>query len=317
MRIVLWTSFCRAEIVERLKDVAGIDLIVIERKDQLAEEAAQAEALLLPTNFYDRDLADRLRREARTLRWIQMLTSGSEGPMSHGIPPGVALTNAGDAWAPSVAEHAMALLLALVKRLPEIVANQAGHGWQRDFTRQMETLVGRTLAIIGFGHIGREMAIRARACGMAIVGVSRSAQPDPLADEMRQPKDLIEVLGRATAIALCVPSSPQTEGMIGAAELSACRPEALLVNVSRGKVLDSQALADALMRQQIAGAGLDVTDPEPLPPAHPLWLCPNIIISPHVAGSAGPVGRARLAALVADNVARFVSGQPLEHTVLL
>jgi phosphoglycerate dehydrogenase-like enzyme len=123
------------------------------------------------------------------------------------------------------------------------------------------------------------------------------------------------VLGRADAVVLTVPLSRETERMIGAQELAACKSGAVLINVARGGLVDSAALGAALKSGTLGGAGLDVTDPEPLPPDDPLWGSPNLIISPHVAGVSGAGGRLRLATFIGENVERFIAGQAVTHTV--
>jgi phosphoglycerate dehydrogenase-like enzyme len=233
------------------------------------------------------------------------------------VPPGVVVANAGDSWSPGVAEHAMALLLALVKCLPQAILNQPRHAWERSQTARMGSLEGQTLAIVGCGSIGREFARRARPFGMRIVGLSRTAKPDPLADEVQPMSALDAVLARADAVLVAVPYSQATHHLIGAAQLAACKRGAMLINIARGGLVDPLALAAALKSGQLGAAATDVTDPEPLPPGDPLWDAPNLIITPHVAGAAGPVGRDRLARFVAANVGRFVAGEPVSHVVEL
>jgi phosphoglycerate dehydrogenase-like enzyme len=181
----------------------------------------------------------------------------------------------------------------------------------------MGTLEGLTAAIVGYGSIGRAFARLAKAFGMRVVGLSRSARPDGLADEVRPAGELAAVLGRADVVVVAAPHSAETDRMIGAAQLAACRRGAILINLARGGLVDQQALVAALRSGQLGGAGLDVTDPEPLPAGDPLWDCPNVLVTPHVAGSSGHVGRARLAAFVSGNVARFVADEPPAHVVRL
>jgi phosphoglycerate dehydrogenase-like enzyme len=316
-RIILWSPVARWEITARLAAFSDLELMVVEDLAALADAMPEAQALVMMGQFYDAETARVLRRDGGQLRWIQLLTAGYDGLSFHGVPPGIIVSNAGDSYSPVVAEHAMALLLALVRRLPEIAANQARHTFDRSVQARLGSLAGSTLAIIGYGSIGREVARRARAFGMRIVGVSRSARPEALADEMQPLGALRDVLARADAVLLAVPLSPATRHLIGAAELASCKSTAILINVARGGVLDPAALGDALRQGRIAGAGLDVTEPEPLPPDDPLWDCPNLIISPHVAGFGGGAALDSLAELVAGNLARLRAGEPLAHTVSL
>jgi phosphoglycerate dehydrogenase-like enzyme len=316
-RIILWSPVARAEIVARLAALPEVELIVVEDLAGLAAALPAAEALVTMGQLYGAETAELLRRDGKRLRWIQLLTAGYDGLIFHGVPQGVTISNAGDCYSPMVAEHAMALLLALVRRLPEMLANQARHAFDRSFVPRLGSLDGATLAIVGFGSIGREVALRARPFGMRVIGLTRSARPDPLADEIHPMTALHAVLGRADAVVLAVPLSAQTRHLIGAAELAACQKRAILINVARGGIVDPVALAAALRSGQIAGAGLDVTEPEPLPPEDPLWTCPHLIISPHVAALGSAAVLQCLAELTAGNLRRFLAGGTLTHRITI
>jgi phosphoglycerate dehydrogenase-like enzyme len=174
-----------------------------------------------------------------------------------------------------------------------------------------------TLAIVGYGSIGRAFARLVRPFGMRIIGLRRNSEPDPLVDEMLPVGELNAVLARADVMLVAAPYSKATDKMIGAAQFAACRKGALLINLARGGLVDQRALAEALINGKLGGAAVDVTHPEPLPADDPFWDCPNLILTPHVAGASGPVGRERLAAFVAANVGRFVAGNPVTHVVTL
>jgi phosphoglycerate dehydrogenase-like enzyme len=317
LKLVFWPGIAGREIEARLREIPRAELTIAENAEQLADAAADIETLVIGGHFFDANVAGILRTKAKRLRLIQLFTAGYEGLQIHGVPPRVVVANAGDSWSPGVAEHGMALLLALVKCLPHAIANQSVHKWERSHARRMDTLEGKTLAIVGFGSIGHEFARRAKVFGMHIVGLSRSAKPDPLADEVRPVSELNSVLARADVVLVAVPYSKATEHIIGAEQLAACKTGALLINLARGGLVDSAALGAALQSGRLGGAGTDVTDPEPLPADDPLWDCPNLIITPHVAGASGPIGRSRLAGFVAANVARFVAGEPVTHVVTL
>ena len=315
MKVVFWPYLARVEMLERFGRIAGMDLDLIESVDSLVAAIPEAQALVVSQTTYDARVADVLREHGTRLRFIQLMNAGYDGPLKHGVPPGVVVAKAGDAWSPALAEHAMTLMLALIRCVPQILENQARHGWDRKFTARIDGIDGMTMAIIGYGSIGREVAIRARSFGMHVIGVSRNATPKPFADEVQPISALHDVLARADVIVLTAPLTAQTRHMIDAKALSVCKPNAILVNVARGGLIDQAALGDALKSGAIAAAGLDVTDPEPLPPDHPLWASPNLIISPHVAGSSGARGRERLADFVAENLARFVAGEAVTHIV--
>jgi phosphoglycerate dehydrogenase-like enzyme len=317
VKIAFWPSIAGQEIAASLGALRGAELTVIESLDQLSAAAPDMEALVIGGHFFKAEAARVMRERARKLRFIQTFTAGYEGLQEHGVPAGVVVANAGDSWSPAVAEHGMALLLALVKRLEPPILNRSKHLWDRTHSASMGSLEGMTLAIVGHGSIGRAFARLARPFGMHIVGLRRTPGPDPLVDEMLPIGELNTVLARADVMLIAVPYSKATDKMIGAAQFAACKKGALLINLARGGLVDQRALAEALASGKVGGAAVDVTDPEPLPPDDPFWDCPNLILTPHVAGASGPVGRERLARFVAANVARFVAGEPVTHVVTL
>ncbi len=171
-------------------------------------------------------------------------------------------------------------------------------------------LHGKTLGVVGFGQIGQAVARRARGFGMRILYTSRTRKPQAERDLQATFVPLEELLARSDVVALHVPLTPETRGMIDEAALRRMKPTAFLINVARGPVVDTQALVRALQEGWIAGAGLDVTDPEPLPPDHPLYRLPNCVITPHI-GSATHETRKAMARLACENLLRGLQGQPL------
>lgn len=316
MKIVVHTRFAREPLIAALGTESRFETLVIDEADGLAEGLREAQALVLPGQAYDAALAQCLRAQAPGLRLIQLLTAGYDLLQIHGVPAGVKVATAGDSWSPAVAEHAIALMLAMVKRLPAAFEAQSRRQWaQMALSPTMTTLEGRTLVIVGCGSIGREAARRAAGLGMRVIGVARSVRPIPQVDEVLEAARLDDALARADVVLVSAPSTPATRGLFDAARLAACRPGALLVNVARGNLVDRDALLDALRTGRLAGAALDVTDPEPLPPDDPLWDAPNLIVTPHVSGSSGPAGLRRLAAHVLANLRREADGLPPTHLV--
>jgi len=303
------------EITEGLRRIPGVNLAITGNVDELAAAAPEIEALVIGSQSFTGRVAEVLRADAKRLRLVQLVTAGYDGPQAHGVPPGVVVANAGESWSPAVAEHGMALLLSLVKRLPDAINNQARHAWDRRHAELMGGLEGQTLAIVGFGSIGREFARRARGFGMHIIGLSRSARSDPLADEVLPIAALDAALARADVVLLVLPYSKGTHHIIGADALAICKSGAILLNLARGGLVDPVALAAALKSGRLGAAGIDVTEPEPLGAHDPLWDAPNLIITPHVAGANGPAGRDRLAQFVAANVGRFVAGHSVKCIV--
>jgi phosphoglycerate dehydrogenase-like enzyme len=317
MRIVLWATYAKAELIERLRPLLGDDLAIVSGFEEFDAAIGDAEALLCPDPVYSAQVAEAVRTRGKGLRWLQLLTQGFEHAQAHGVPSTVTVSNAGDAYSPAVAMHAVALLLALQRRFPVTQANQMKREWNRAVSTQLSSPAGATIAILGFGSIGQEIARLLRAFGAKIVALTRSARPHALADEALPIGELHSVLPRADAVVLALPLDASTRHLLGAKELALLRKSAILINISRGAIVDTTALVAALQSRQIAGAGLDVTDPEPLPADHPLWIAPNLIISPHVAGAVGKAGFDRLADVTAKNVERFRAGQPLAHVISL
>ena len=317
MQIAFWPSIAGDEIAARLRAIPNAKITIVENTEQLAAVAPEMEALVIGGHFFKAEAAQVMREHAKKLRFIQTFTAGYEGLQEHGVPPGVVVANAGDSWSASVAEHGMALLLAMVKKLETPILNRAGHKWDRAYSSRMSSLHGMTLAIVGYGSIGRAFAQFARPFGMRIVGVRRTPQPDDLAHEMLSIDNLDSVLARADVVLVAVPYSRATDKMMGAAQFAACKQGALLINLARGGLVDQKALAEALASGKLGGAAVDVTSPEPLPADDPFWNAPNLILTPHVAGASGPVGRRRLAEFVGANVARFVAGEPVSSVVAL
>jgi phosphoglycerate dehydrogenase-like enzyme len=317
VRVVFFARLAKDAVIAKLKQIPGIDFVATEDVQEMLRALKGAQVLVTPDvrGEESRLLADALCAPGRTLRWVQCLSAGYESLVRHGFPQDMVLTNQGGAVAPAVAEQAFALMLALVRHLYESIPAKARHEWIPDMSARASVLEGRTLAVVGFGHAGRAIARRARAFDMTVLGVSRSGNPDPLADEMHPASALREVLARSDAIVIAASHTPETHHLIGAKEFAVCKSDAILVNVARGPLVDPTALKAALDGKTIAGAGIDVTEPEPLPADHPLWDCANLIITPHHAGGGSTRSRQRILNVLAENMDRFRLGQPLLHVV--
>jgi len=267
-------------------------------------------------HFYTADVAALVREKGRRLRWIQLTTAGYDGFTFHGVSATIAVTNAGHSHAPMVAEHAVTLLTALTRRLDLFAEPQSRHVFDRRIALPLATLEDSTVAILGYGGIGRETARRAKAFGARVVAVARSARQDEFADAIVPAHQLHAVLAQADSLVVTAALTEETKGMIDAHAMAAMKPGGVLVNIARGAIVDTTALVEALMSGRLAGAGLDVTDPEPPPPDHPLWSCPNLIVTPHISGMGSPAVRRRIGTLVMDNLVRFVAGEDLRHRVM-
>lgn len=247
------------------------------------------------------------------VRWVQLPFAGIEPWLAAGVVDSARTwTSAAGAYSGSVAEHTMMMLLAGVRSLREQLA---AISWQKeDFDPRVGTVQGSTVAIVGCGGIGRALIPYLAASRARILAVTRSGTPVPGADETLPADRLDEVWSRADHFVIAAPATAATRNLIGRSELAQMSPSSWIVNVARGKLIDTDALVDALRAGTIGGAALDVTDPEPLPDGHPLWTLPNALITPHVANPVTGLPRA-LADHVAGNVARFAVGEALAAVI--
>ncbi len=254
---------------------------------------------------------------APRLHWVQLLTAGFDNIAKHGAPPSASITNARGAFSPAVAVHAVSLYLALLRNVPQMVAQKPKKAWDRSFAAKLITPAETRVMIAGFGSIGQEIAHLLKNFGVWIVGASRSGASHFLADEMIRGDEIRERLPDMDAVFLCLPLNETTRHLINADALEAMKTDAVIVNVGRGALTDQIALAQALHDGKIKGAATDVTEPEPLPADHPLWEAPNCIISPHVAGAAGALGARRQAEAAIENIRRFQKDDTLENLVVI
>jgi phosphoglycerate dehydrogenase-like enzyme len=249
---------------------------------------------------------------ARRLRWIQLTSAGAEQLLpGRALLDGIAVTNTRGIHADLMADYALATMVMLHWDFPRFFADQQARRWA---PRLALPLAGQTLAVVGAGAIGGEIARRAAACGLHVLAVKRTPGAVEGAAEVVTPDALHGVLGRADFVVLVVPQTAATRGLIDEAALRAMRPTAHLINIARGSVVDGAALVRALREGWIAGAALDVFDEEPLPAESPLWALPNALITPHVAGEPADYAR-RVADVFVDNLARLRRGEPLRNRV--
>jgi phosphoglycerate dehydrogenase-like enzyme len=250
---------------------------------------------------------------APRLRWVETPATGHDQLNGTGVlEGGAAVTTIGGVFAPPVAEHVFALLLALWRRMDEFRDAQRRRAWELKVVRG---LGGSTMLIVGLGNIGGAVARAAKAFGMRVLGIRRDVRLVPEGVDAVHPRERLHaLLGEADVVVLAVAGTPDTVHLIGAPELAAMKPDACLINVARGIVLDEGALAAALAGGRIGGAGLDVFESEPLPAASPLWTMPNVVITPHIAPNTE--SKMRLAVdHFADNLRRYCAGEELVDRV--
>ncbi len=282
--------------------------------DRLPEEIGDAEV------FIGSSLRAEQLAAAKKLRWLHSPATGIHQLMyPEMIASDVVVTNAREIHGPVVAEHAIALVLALAKRLPQAMRYQAKKHWAQqtlwDEHPRPREVAGATVAVVGMGSIGREFTARAKALGMRVLAVRENPTKGPAgADAVYSGAQLNEVLPQADYVLLCAPITPDTTGMMNRERLALMKPDAFLLNVSRGPLIDEPALLDTLRRRAIAGAALDVLIEEPLLPESPFWELENLFITPHTAAVTERLWE-RHYQQISENLKRFLAGKPLLHEV--
>jgi phosphoglycerate dehydrogenase-like enzyme len=279
------------------------------------ESEADAEREAPAADAFYGTLTPRILRAARHLRWVQAPVAGLERYMFPELAEHpAALTNMRGVYHDMVPEHAFLLMLALARGMRRYALLQHDRCWE---PHDVGMLAGQTVGVVGLGGIGAGVARRAAAFDMRIVGLDPQVERLPGiagVEAIVRPAQLELLLERADWVVICAPHTPDTEKMFRRAQLRRMKRSAFLVNVGRGVIVDLADLTEALRVGEIAGAGLDVFEVEPLPADHPLWAMPNVIITPHVAASVPGVADRWLDVLV-DNVGRFIRGEPLRNVV--
>jgi phosphoglycerate dehydrogenase-like enzyme len=308
-RVLLWTdtpaAYADAIVAAGLSDRVAVE--TLGRKDMpSATQRAEIEALLawgVPAG---------LLPEMSRLRWAQALTAGVESWLAlPDLPPGLTLTSARGTHRHSMPENILGTLFYLTKPYAAVAEDHKRGQW----TPRMATpLSGQTLGILGLGAIGQDLARMAGAIGMRVIGTKRVPAELPGLAEVFSPERTDEVLEQSDFVVLLLPATPQTENFINAERLAHMKPTAWLLNFGRGHLIQDADLIAAVKAKQIAGAMLDVFRQEPLPVEHPFWKTDGITVLPHIGGGYPQRDKA-VAALFADNLGRFLEGQPLKEVV--
>ena len=253
--------------------------------------------------------------QAGNLRWIQSTGAGVDRLLTPElIASDVIVTNAQSLHAMQISEHVLAMMLALARDFQQIFLAQREHVWRPPVFHPF-CLEGQTLGVVGVGGIGAALARKAHHLGMRVIGLRRHPNdPPPYLDELVGPDGLHDLLQRSDHVAMCCPLTPETRGMIGTTELQMMKSNAYIYNIGRGRIIQAAPLLQALKEGWIAGAGLDVTDPEPLPPDSELWDLPNVIITGHTSGTA-PHNDDHFHELLDQNLQRFLNGEQLLNVV--
>jgi phosphoglycerate dehydrogenase-like enzyme len=287
-----------------------VQVRIVHDQAAFAGQVKQADAVIGSRPYLK--LAAAVATPGARLRWVQTTTAG----VDQAVPPElfaaghVTITCIKGPPGPLMAEHAVLLMLALSRDLPAYVRNQQQHVWRRE-GQDWLPLHGQTVAILGVGSAGSNLA---RACkigfGMTVMGMTRTPRELPHVDRVFGMDDLPAMLPLADYVVLCLPHTAQTRRLIDAGALAAMKPTAYLINVSRGALIDEPALIEAMRSGRIAGAALDVTTTDPIPPESPLWDLPNTLITPHIATESIKLSDA-VVDFWCDNIRRFAQDQPL------
>jgi phosphoglycerate dehydrogenase-like enzyme len=313
------------ERLDRIRAAAGA-MAVVNAPDEAAALAAVADA----DAFFGK-ITPALLAASRQLRWIQAATASLE----HYVFPELivhpaTLTNMRGIYSDVIADHVLGLVICFARNLHTYIRQQrsarwapvggeagrstfaAGPGVTSAMDRAHRHLADQTLGVVGLGQIGAEIARRGLAVGMTVLAVDPVQAEAPPGVTLWRPDRLADLLGGSDFVAIAAPHTPETEKLFRRREFRQMQPTAYLINIGRGAIVDLADLTAALQAGEIAGAGLDVFETEPLPPDHPLWAMPNVIITPHVAGCSPRIAERHLGVLL-DNVGRFVRGAPLAN----
>ncbi len=308
---ILVHSAYASELMDIEDSYPDLEIVSATTHSEILEAVPDCEAII----YWGFDIATIVRTGTK-LKWMQSMSAGVEGFVS--VPEmmerDILLTNAKIIQGPEIADHVMALLLNLTRDL-KFYNEQMATGWNRAQRLPHVELRAKTALVMGLGGIGTQVAERCFAFGMRVIAVDPKDIPYMRSvDYLGKPEDLHELLPQADVVISCVPRTHESEGMLGRKEFDLMKEGVYVINVSRGAIIDTDALVEALKSGKVRGAGLDVTDPEPLPADHPLWSMPNVTITPHMAGDSDAIQGRRIA-LFRDNIIRYMEGRPLRHVV--
>ena len=296
-------------------------------KKELASKAGEAKLVYtLSDKVTAKDVADAeviignvpaaLLTEAKELRWLQLNSAGADAYIKPGVmPEGAALTNATGAYGLALSEHMLAQLLAMMKKLYPYYDNQKEGLWKDEGC--VHSIYGATVLVVGLGDIGGSFARRMKALGAYVIGMRRRSNVIPdYADEMASLDELDEVLGRADIVASSLPGTEATKHLFDKKRFAAMKKGAYFLNIGRGTAVVSADLCAAVKNGQLAGAAVDVTDPEPLPADDPMWKVPGLYITPHISGQYHLAATLdNIVHIAAQNLAAFLKNQPLRNEV--
>ena len=293
-----------------LEAAAGNEMVFCEKQNITKEHLQNADIIL-------GNLADAAQLcECTRLKWIQLNNAGTEGYCVPGrLPENAQLTNATGAYGLAISEHMIGCLFELRKKLHTYYRNQMNHEWRSEGF--VDVVEGSVVLIIGMGDIGSTFGRKMKALGCRTIGIRRRVGEKPAwIDELYGMDKLEELLPKADVVAMSLPGNRFTYHTLSRERIAMLKSNAVVINVGRGTAIDTDALTLALYEKKIAGAALDVTDPEPLPADHPIWDVPNAIITPHISGGfALPETLEQIVDIFAENLQHFLKGEPLRNII--
>ena len=300
-----------------LADFPEIEAVKTDNLDDFAKAVDGAEILHVYNSAYTPEFARVVEERVGSLQWIQFTTVGIDIADESGLPDTVWITNTGDVSQKNLAAHAMTLMLAAMRGLRLFEPHRARHAWAREeMYANVVSPDGATLVLLGMGRIAQNAARMARAFGMEVICVTRAGAPAvPEIGRVVPRERVADVLPEADVVMVCLPLDEGTQGFLTAARIALMKESAVLVNISRGLVVDEAALIAALRENRIKGAGLDAFGEEPLPPESPFWDLPNVVMTPHIGGQGGGDQWRRLSDMIRENTRRYLAGEPLLHVV--
>ena len=285
----------------------GVETVVVTSVAEVPQVIGDADA-------YFGGMTPEILNAGKKLRWVQATSAGLDGYYFPELRESeLTVTNIRGIYSDVIADHVFSLVMAFARGLHHYIRRQSQGKWEKG--APVIHLAGTTLGVVGLGGIGLAVAERGPVFGMRVIGMDPApkGKPDFIA-RIYSPDELAAMVAVSDFVVICVPHTAETEGLFDAAMFGAMKPAGILINIGRGKVVNLQALTEALQRGQIGGAGLDVYEEEPLPAGHALWSIENVILTPHVAGISPEIDKRRKA-LIVENVRRFCAGEPLLNVV--
>jgi phosphoglycerate dehydrogenase-like enzyme len=310
-KIVFWGD--KSQIVSLKKQFPAIRFFA-------TNDITQAKLLLKDADVFVGYCIPPLLQQKSSVRWIQSMGVGVEGCANAKVLKDnkVLVTNTQRLSSPEIAEHSIAMMFALVRQLDLYGKNQAQSEWDKSVAPDPDEIweiEGRTMLVVGLGGIGTETAKRAHGLGMKVIATRNSRRSGPsFVSYVGLSNELLDLAKQADVIVNTAPLTEKTIGMYDRNFFKAMKPNAYFISIGRGKSVVTDDLLAALKAGELAGAGLDVTDPEPLPKAHPLWTTPRVIITPHIAYRSEKL-RPRVMVLVEENLHRYINGEKLLSVV--